>query len=222
MMRPLLTCFMLLILSCAPARKAPQIIDRPIEFDQERRDLSLQYMSERYGIEKDQPVIEPKMIVIHWTAIPTLQASFDAFDPVKLPGARSDIQGAGDLNVSAHFLVDRDGSIYRLMPETLMARHVIGLNHSAIGIENVGGTKETPLTRAQLRSNVYLVKYLQEKYSIDYVLGHQEYTLFEDHPLWLEKNKAYRTKKVDPGKDFMNDLRQRLKGYDLKSLPGKN
>jgi hypothetical protein len=62
MMRPLLTCFMLLILSCAPARKAPQIIDRPIKFDQERRDLSLQYMSERYGIEKDQPVIEPKMM----------------------------------------------------------------------------------------------------------------------------------------------------------------
>ena len=32
--------------------------------------------------------------------------------------------------------VDRDGTICRLMPETWMARHVIGLNYSAIGIEN--------------------------------------------------------------------------------------
>lgn len=221
-MRPLLICCTLLILSCSSARKSVEIIELPIEFDEERKVLSLHYMSERYGIEKDLPVIEPKMIVIHWTAIPSLKASFDAFDPVKLPGSRSDIQGAGNLNVSAHFLVDRDGSIYRLMPENLMARHVIGLNHSAIGIENVGGTPETPLTKAQLRSNAYLVKYLYERYPIEYLLGHHEYTRFEDHPLWLEKNEAYRTKKVDPGEGFMNNLRQRLKNYHFKPLPNKN
>ena len=29
-----------------------------------------------------------------------------------------------------------------LMPETYMARHVIGLNLSSIGIENIGGNKK--------------------------------------------------------------------------------
>ncbi len=221
-MRPVLTCFIVLIILCSPARNSTTIIDRPITFDEERKSLSVQYMNERYGIEKDLPVIEPKMIVIHWTEIPTVEGSFDAFDPVKLPGSRGDIQGAGNLNVSAHFLVDRDGSIYRLMPETLMARHVIGLNHSAIGIENVGGNSDTPLTRAQLRSNEYLVKYLHAKYPIEYLIGHYEYTLFEDHPLWLEKDEGYRTAKIDPGNDFMDDLRQRLKNYNFRPLPGKN
>ncbi len=39
-------------------------------------------------------------------------------------------------------MVDRDGTRYRLMPETYMARHVIGLNYYSIGIENVGGSME--------------------------------------------------------------------------------
>lgn len=209
----------IIFISCAPARDADDIIDRPVQFNEERKTLTLEYLEDRYGITQEQPVIEPKMIVVHWTAIPTLEESFAAFDPVKLPGSRNDIQGAGALNVSAHFLVDRDGSIYRLMPETWMARHVIGLNHSAIGIENVGGTPVTPLTKSQLMSNLFLIRYLAAKYSIDYVIGHQEYTLFEDHPLWLEKNDAYRTTKVDPGKDFMNDLRKGLAKYNFKPLP---
>ena len=36
---------------------------------------------------------------------------------------------------SAQFLVDRDGTIYSLMPETFMARHVIGLNLSSIELK---------------------------------------------------------------------------------------
>ncbi|MCM4160389.1 N-acetylmuramoyl-L-alanine amidase [Antarcticibacterium flavum] len=221
-MRYFRVSLLLLIISCSPSRHAGDIIDRPVKFDEERKELTLEYLQDRYGIAKEQPVIQPKMIVVHWTAIPTLEASFAAFDPVRLPGSRSDIQGAGALNVSAHFLVDRDGRIYRLMPEIWMARHVIGLNHSAIGIENVGGTPVTPLTKAQLMSNLFLVSYLATKYSIDYVIGHHEYTLFEGHPLWLEKNEAYRTTKVDPGKEFMNDLRKGFTKYNFKPLPVKN
>lgn len=192
----------------------------PIQFDDERKDLSLEYLDDHYGIKKEIPEIEPKMIVIHWTEFPTLQESFEALNPVHLPGKRSDIQAAGALNVSAHFLVDRDGTIYRLMPDNLMARHIIGLNHLAIGIENVGGTAETPLTQAQLKSNVFLVKYLSKKHPVEYVIGHYEYLLFQDHPYWLEKDKSYRTKKVDPGLKFMEDLRRETKSLNLKPLPG--
>ncbi|WP_323053797.1 peptidoglycan recognition family protein [Galbibacter sp. EGI 63066] len=208
----LLLC--ILLTGCAPA-----IVDEPIVFDDERKELTLTYLNERYGLNVEEPTIEPKMVVVHWTAIPTFQKSFDAFYEPTLPDSREAISGAGALNVSSQFLIDRDGIIYRLMPETTMARHVIGLNHCAIGIENVGGTEETPLTDAQLKANIKLIKYLDKKYAIDYVIGHYEYRLFEGHRLWLEKDNGYRTDKVDPGRYFISEIRKSLKRLDLKPMP---
>ncbi|TBW27512.1 N-acetylmuramoyl-L-alanine amidase [Gramella sp. KN1008] len=213
-MKKLLIC-LLLCCSCA----GPKIIDKPIVFDENRKQLSLQYLEERYDLEQEEPKIDPKMIVLHWTAIPDLERSFNAFKDPELPGHRSEISGAGSLNVSAHFLIDRDGSIYRLMPETTMARHVIGLNHVAIGVENVGGTADTPLTEAQLKANIKLVKYLKKKYDIEYLLGHYEYTNFEDHELWLEVDEGYRTQKTDPGNDFMAEIRKAVKNLNFKPVP---
>ena len=117
------------------------------------------------------------------------------------------------------FLIDQDGTIYRLMPENYMARHVIGLNHCAIGIENVGGTNEVPLTLAQLEANISLIRYLKIKYEIKYLIGHQEYILFEDHELWLEKDDSYRTKKSDPGIQFMKDIREAVADLQFLVLP---
>jgi N-acetyl-anhydromuramyl-L-alanine amidase AmpD len=215
----LLYCLFVLFLSCSTV----EIVDKPIEFDEQRTELSLDYLRTRYNLEKSEPAIEPQMIVVHWTAIPTLEESFEAFKDPLLPNTRPDITSAGALNVSAHFLVDQDGTIYRLMPETTMARHVIGLNHCAIGIENVGGTKETPLTRKQLRSNIELVKYLKEKYpEIEYLIGHLEYTSFEGHPLWLEVDDSYRTEKTDPGVDFIDKIRLETSDFNWNPLPPKN
>lgn len=101
------------------------------------------------------------------------------------------------------------------MPETYMARHVIGLNLSSIGIENVGGNKKE-LTLEQSKANIELVKYLKEKYkTIEYLIGHYEYQNFEKHPLFLEKNANYRTIKHDPSVEFMQNLRDNFP--DLKS-----
>ncbi len=198
-----------------------QIEDQPIVFDSERIRLTKEYLLQRYKLQKETPEIVPRMIVLHWTAIPTLEKSFEAFEASTLPNWRPDIKGVSGLNVSAHFLVDQDGTIYRLMPETTMARHVIGLNHCAVGIENVGGTKETPLTRAQLKSNIFLVNYLTSKYPIEYLIGHQEYTQFEGHPLWLEVDDGYRTKKTDPGMEFMKKVRKATKRFKFKPVPSK-
>lgn len=195
------------------------IVEHPITFNEERKILTLEYLQNRYGLEQNAPKIEPRMIVLHWTVIPTFEKSFEAFDPVTLPNWRPDIKDVSGLNVSSQFMVDRDGTIYQLLPETTMARHVIGLNHCAIGVENVGGTDELPLTRAQLKSNIWLVKYLKEKYNIDYLIGHYEYTLFENHPLWLEKDDGYRTKKIDPGVDFMDKVRKAVKDLNFNELP---
>jgi beta-N-acetylhexosaminidase len=148
--------------------------------------------------------------------------SFKRLQPEKLLSDRKDILKASALNVSAQFLVARDGTIYRLMPENWMARHVIGLNYSSIGIENVGGNnnKTDDLTLAQRKSNIALIKYLKAKYpSIEYMVGHHEYTQMEHTPLWLEKDKGYRTVKADPGAKFMSDMRQALKHLNLKKPP---
>ncbi|RIV30739.1 N-acetylmuramoyl-L-alanine amidase [Flagellimonas lutimaris] len=198
-----------------------EIVDIPIIFDEQRIELTKEYLLNRYKLDQDTPEITPKMVVLHWTAIPSLKKSFEAFNRSTLPNWRPDLVNVSGLNVSSHFLVDQDGTIYRLMPETTMARHTIGLNHCAIGIENVGGTKGMPLTKQQLKSNIYLVKYLASKYNIDYVIGHQEYTLFEGHPLWLEVDDGYRTKKTDPGMDFVEKVRKATKKFNFKPVPTK-
>ncbi len=203
------------LVSCATTR----IVDRPIVFNEEREQLTRTYMAERYGLEDSSMYISPTMIVLHWTAIPTLEGSFDAFNDPTIPLWRTLVGEAGKLNVSSHFLVARDGTIYRLMPENVMGRHVIGLNHCAIGIENVGGTAETPLTDAQLRANIWLVNYLSGKYDIEYLIGHYEYPRFEGHELWLEKDPAYRTEKEDPGEDFMSRVRKATKKWKFKPIP---
>ncbi len=149
----LLTLLFVTISSC---EEKSRIVDKPITFNEERKALTLEYLKEHYGLVQDEPTIDPKIIVIHYTVIPTLEKSLTAFESAKLPNWRPEIAGAGALNVSSQFLIDTDGVIYRLMPENYMARHVIGLNHCAIGVENVGGTEEVPLTDAQLESNAWL------------------------------------------------------------------
>lgn len=207
-----------LFVACSVQR---EIVDIPIIFDEQRMELTKEYLLNRYNLDQETPEITPKMVVLHWTAIPSLKKSFEAFNRSTLPNWRPDLENVSGLNVSSHFLVDQDGTIYRLMPETLMARHTIGLNHCAIGIENVGGTEGMPLTTAQLRSNIYLVNYLASKYDIDYVIGHQEYTLFENHPLWLEVDDGYRTEKTDPGMDFVEKVRKATKKFNFKPVPSK-
>lgn len=193
-----------------------EIKQMPLEFTQKRVDLTKQYIKNSYGLEVQNINIIPKIIVIHHTAMDDLKESFNRFNSEILTSDRKYIKKAGDLNVSAHFFVDFDGTIYSLMPETYMARHVIGLNLSSIGIENIGGNKKE-LTQAQLKANIELVRYLKEKYkTIEYLIGHYEYTKFENHPLFLEKDAKYRTIKHDPAEDFMENLRVNFP--DLKSF----
>ena len=210
-------CLLLFISSCTTKR----IVSKPIVFNEERIQLTLEYLSDRYGLEQESPTIKPKIIVLHWTVIPTLQKSFDAFNKPTLPNWRPDINNVSGLNVSSQFLVDQDGTIYSLMPETTMARHVIGLNHCAIGIENVGGAEDMPLTQEQIDANIWLVEYLANKYDIDYLIGHYEYTYFEGHELWLEKDDGYRTQKTDPGKEFLNTVKDATKHLKFKQTPQK-
>ena len=173
--------------------------------------------------------IDPKVIVLHYTAVPTLEKTMDVFAPDTLRG-RGDISRSGKANVGVQFLVDRDGSIYQITPDNYFNRHCIGLNHCAIGFENIGtgdiseaalkgGASEgTNLTLEQVHANIALVRYLKKKYpGIEMLIGHQEYRQLENpshpgHTYFHENDPDYRTKKSDPGENFMKAVRHGLKG----------
>ncbi len=195
------------------------IIQKPIIFKKERKEMTKAYIKQHYALEVKDIHIKPKIIVLHWTAVMDFNDSFKRLYPQKLLTDRKDIAAASQLNVSAHFLVERDGTIYQLMPDNFMARHVIGLNYSAIGVENVGGeaNKKEDLTPAQVTANIRLVEYLKEKYpDIEYLIGHYEYKQMQKNPLWLEKDASYRTTKADPGAKFMQAVREGVEELQLK------
>jgi len=199
-----------------------QIINKPIDFGKNRIEMTKSYIKQHYGKSVKDIEIEPRIILLHWTAEMSFDKSFARLKPERLLSDRKDIVKASALNVSSHYMVDRDGTIYRLMPDNWMARHVIGLNYSAIGIENIGGrgNKAEDLTKAQLKSNIALVHYLKQKYpKIEYLMGHYEYRQMEKTPLWLELDKGYRTIKSDPGKQFMSNVRKAVKSLRLKAPP---
>ena len=211
--------FILIFILVSGCTSRLYIIDKPVSFSENRLLLTKGYIKNHYGI-NDSVYITSKMIVLHWTAINDFDSCFTLFNMETLGGTRPDLDKAGELNVSIHYLVDKNGKVYQLMPDTLMARHCIGLNYSSIGVENVGGENDIDnLTDEQIEANILLVKYLKEKYpSIEYLIGHYEYRKFEKSPLWLEKDSTYRTEKVDPGERFMQSVRESIADLNLKFI----
>lgn len=221
-MKKTISYLSVLIFFTACQSKGLKIVDQPVDFPQERVNLTLDYISGHYGFRPDNIEIVPKMIVLHWTETGTFREAFDIFKSpyINRPGM---VANAGKVNVSVQFIVDRDGTVYRLMPETYMARHVIGLNYISIGVENIGGVGgKDDMTDAQIEANAKLVRYLVQKYpTIKYLIGHYEYTKFENTPLWMEKDPDYRTKKTDPGERFMTAVRGKVSGLNLYGPPEK-
>ncbi len=212
----------ILLLSTLLSAESIKIIDKPIDFGKSRVEMTKEYILKHYGKRVDSIKIEPRIILLHWTAEMSLDKSFARLKPQRLLSDRKDISKASALNVSAHYLVARDGTIYRLMRDDMMARHVIGLNYSSIGIENVGGrsNRVSDLTPAQLKSNILLVRYLKAKYpKIEYLIGHYEYRQMEGTPLWLERDSSYRTTKRDPSREFMSRVREATRDLALKAPP---
>jgi len=193
---------------------AIEIKQTPIKFEEKRVELTKEYIKLHYNLDVADIKITPKIIVIHHTAIDDFKESLSCFKSQTLTSGRVDIHKGGAVNVSAHFMVERDGTIHQLMPPDIMARHVIGLNYNSIGIENVGGqNSKDNLTPEQLHANIELVAELKKRFpTIEYVIGHYEYRCFEDSELWLEVDKKYRTYKDDPSSRFMSEIRAQIDG----------
>jgi len=210
--------FVLMIGFVSGQKNEPKIINKPISYSDERIRLSLEYLNEHHGLVQKSPTIVPKMIVLHYTAGGTVESNFKYFNKTYLESARNTLKKQSTLNVSSQFIIDRDGTIYQLMEPNMFARHTIGLNYCAIGIENIGSKKE-PLTEKQVAANAQLIRYLTQKYKIEYLIGHSEYGVFRNSKLWKESDPNYFTAKEDPGKDFMNKVRLQTADLHLKEKP---
>lgn len=73
-----------------------------------------------------------------------------------------------------HFLVRKDGQIYRLRPEEFVGAHAKGSNYNSIGICAEGNFENETMPEAQKNSLIELVSYLKEKYGISKVLKHSD------------------------------------------------
>lgn len=207
-----------------PPTAAPlAIVDRPITYDAARRERTIRYRRRHQDPAARDITIDPKMIVLHFTGGGDLDATWRYFDRPTVERGREEVARAGDLNVSAHFLVDRDGTIVRLVPETWMARHVVGLNHLAIGVENVGDGDRFPLTDAQLAANVALVRDLVARFpGVTHLIGHHEHRAFAGHPYFVEREPDDRPASDDPGAAFMAAVRGQLTDLGLAGPPARD
>lgn len=73
-----------------------------------------------------------------------------------------------------HFLVRKDGQIYRLRPEAFVGAHAYGSNYNSIGICAEGNFENETMPEAQKNSLIELVSYLKGKYGISKVLKHSD------------------------------------------------
>jgi N-acetylmuramoyl-L-alanine amidase len=157
--------------AAAAAPPRPRIVRRPIPFGARRRAEMRAYARRHYG-ENTAALRDPKVIVEHFTASGTFASAFNTFS-----SDAPDVELHERPGVCAHFVVDRDGTIYQLVPLKWMCRHTVGLNDVAIGIEHVGYSDAEILGRPkQLRASLRLTRWLRYRYGIRRrdVIGHSE------------------------------------------------
>ena len=153
------------------AAPRPPIIQKPIPYGPKRRAEMAAYATRHYGIDTWR-LRNPRVIVEHYTASETFSSTYYLFSLDVRDGELHELPG-----ICAHFVVDKDGTIYQLVPTTIMCRHTVGLNYTAIGIEHVGTSDQEILGRpAQLAASLRLTLWLMQTYGIHLrdVIGHNE------------------------------------------------
>ena len=160
---------LVLALSLVVAPK-PHVVWKPIPYGAQRQAEMAAYAKRHYGI--DSWRLHPKVIVEHYTGSNSFSAAWNAF------AANTPDRELGGLpGDCAHFIVDRDGTIYQLVRLSVMCRHTVGLNYLAIGIEHVG-TSDAEILHdpAQIRASLELTAWLVGRFHIRIrnVIGHNE------------------------------------------------
>jgi N-acetylmuramoyl-L-alanine amidase len=157
----------------SPSVSPPPIVRDFIPYGSVRRRQMAAYSLRHYG--SSTWLLRPSVIVLHYTAGSTYRGARAVFV--------ANAPNLGELpGVAAHFVIDKDGTIYQLVPLYVRVRHAIGLNHRALGIEFVqeGGSgprwadAQILARKAQMRAALRLVRYLRARYGIRLrdVIGH--------------------------------------------------
>jgi N-acetyl-anhydromuramyl-L-alanine amidase AmpD len=156
------------------ARAVPRIVKDHLRFTAQRKADTAAYAKRHYGVRT--ATLTPRLIVLHYTESDTYASARSVF-------AANEPDRGETPGTCAHYVVDQDGTVYELVPPTLICRHTIGLNHVAIGIEFVQAShghdaqwavQQILRRRAQVNAGVGLVRMLQQRYGIAdaSVIGH--------------------------------------------------
>jgi beta-N-acetylhexosaminidase len=147
----------------------PHVVWKPIPFGEKRRHQMAAYSKRHYGTWRWR-LVDPHVVVEHFTGGNSFNSAWNTFasnspDLGELPGT------------CAHFIIDRDGTIYQLVRLGTRCRHAVGMNWTAFGIEDVGTSDAAVFARkAQLRASLRLTLWLMAHYGIYLrdVIGHNE------------------------------------------------
>jgi N-acetylmuramoyl-L-alanine amidase len=176
--------------------------------------------SVNFGIRK------PNFVIIHHTAQNSTQQTINTF-LVK-----------GKSEVSAHYIVGKDGAVVQMVNDYLRANHAgIGkwgntsdLNSSSIGIELDNNGIDQPFTDAQIKSLLVLLDALKKRYNIPVAnfIGHADIAPGRKNdprnfPWKVLAKKGFGLWYDDvlnlPPDDFNAELALRIIGYDTRNLP---
>jgi N-acetylmuramoyl-L-alanine amidase len=149
----------------------PAIVQKPIPFGAQRRAEMAAYSKRHYGTAQWR-LTSPKVIVEHYTVSDTFASAYNTFAVDHADSELHELPGT-----CAHFVIDKDGTIYQLVPLTIRCRHTVGLNYTAIGIEHVGRSAAGVLgERRQIAASLELTRWLMARFHISRknVIGHAE------------------------------------------------
>jgi N-acetylmuramoyl-L-alanine amidase len=129
------------------------------------------YSMRHYGLHTYR-LVDPHVIVIHYTVTPDFQSTYNTFAPDTPDSELHELP-----NTCAHFVIDQAGTVHQLVPLDIMCRHTVGLNWTAIGIEHVGDSDQQVLDNPrQMAASLALVRWLRCRFRIAIadVIGHNE------------------------------------------------
>ena len=166
----------------------------------------------------ERPASAVEMVVIHCTELPDLATAREYGEWVLYES------GAG---ACGHYYIDRDGSIYRYVPDTRVANHVRGHNPNSIGIElvNLGRypdwwnsrhqTMTEPYAAAQIAALRALLAQLRHDFpNLHLIAGHEDLDTAR-MPASDDPTKEV-PRKLDPGPMFPWD--EVLEGSGLRRI----
>jgi N-acetylmuramoyl-L-alanine amidase len=193
--------------------RKPPIVWKPIPFGARRKSQMAAYSKRHYG-QHTWRLSDPKVIVEHYTDGTSFTSAWNTF--------AANSPHLGELpGTCAHFIVDRDGTIYQLVRLRVRCRHAVGMNYTSIGIEHVGTSDHMVLRdSAQMKSSLRLTLWLMQKFGINIgnVIGHRE-SLYS--PYRYERYRSWRCMvHADWPRRAMRKYRRRLRDLaDRRGVP---